>query len=90
MAMNIKSVDVERLAEEIAEMTGESKTQAVREALRERRDRLAFRVTPAERRAHLLRFLEREIWSKIPPDQLGRAPDRSLEDEILGYGPEGV
>jgi antitoxin VapB len=90
MALNIKSIEVERLAEEIAVMTGESKTQAVREALRERRDRLAFRIVPEERRAHLLRFLEREIWSKIPADQLGREHDASLDDRILGYGPDGV
>ena len=90
MALNIKSSEVERLAEEVAAMTGESKTQAVREALKERRDRLAFRIVPGERRAHLLRFLEQEIWSKIPADQLGREHDVSLDDRILGYGPHGV
>ena len=90
MALNIKSAEVERLAEEIAAMTGESKTQAVREALKERRDRLSFRIVPEERRAHLLRFLEQEIWSKIPADQLGREHDASLDDRILGYGPDGV
>ncbi|MBN1628424.1 MAG: type II toxin-antitoxin system VapB family antitoxin, partial [Thermoleophilia bacterium] len=71
-------------------MTGESKTQAIRAALRERRDRLALRVDPEERRAHLLRFLEREVWSKMPADQLGRPHDASLDDRILGYGPDGV
>ena len=44
----------------------------------------------AELRAHLLRFLEQEIWSKIPADQLGREHDASLDDRILGYGPDGV
>jgi antitoxin VapB len=90
MALNIKSAEVERLAEEIAALTGESKTQAVREALKERRDRLAFRVVPGERKAHLLRFIEREIWSKIPADQLGHEHDSSLDDLILGYGPKGA
>jgi antitoxin VapB len=90
MALNIKSSEVERLAEEIAAMTGESKTQAIRQALKERRDRLAFRIVPTERRGHLLRFLEREIWSKIPADQLGREHDVGLDDQILGYGPHGV
>ncbi|MBN1461794.1 MAG: type II toxin-antitoxin system VapB family antitoxin [Armatimonadetes bacterium] len=90
MALNIKSDEVERLAEEVAAMAGESKTQAIRTALRERRDRLGFGVVPEERRAHLLRFLEREIWSKIPADQLGRPHDASLDDRILGYGPDGV
>jgi antitoxin VapB len=90
MALNIKSADVELLAEEIAGMTGESKTQAVRQALRERRERLAFRVVPEERRAYLLRFLDREIWSKIPAEELGRERDRTYEEQILGYGPDGV
>ena len=36
MALNIKSAEAEQLVEEIAAMTGESKTQAVREALKER------------------------------------------------------
>lgn len=90
MALNIKSDDVDRLAEEVAAMTGESKTQAVREALKERRDRLAFRIAPSERKAHLVRFLEREIWSKIPADQLGQEHDASLDDRILGYGSQGI
>ena len=90
MALNIKSAEVEQLAEEIAAMTGESKTQAVREALRERRDRLAFGVVPAERKEHLLRFLAQEVWSKIPAEQLGREHDASVDDRILGYGPDGI
>jgi len=90
MALNIKSAEVEQLAEEIAAMTGESKTQAVREALKERRDRLAFGIAPAERERHLRRFLEQEIWSNIPAEQLGREHDASVDDRILGYGPEGI
>jgi antitoxin VapB len=90
VALNIKNAEVERLASEIAVATGESKTQAIRVALEERRDRLGFRIGPAERRAYLLRFLEREIWAKIPADQLGREHDSALDDSILGYGPDGV
>jgi Ribbon-helix-helix protein, copG family. len=41
-------------------------------------------------RAYLEGFLEREIWSKIPSDQLGRPHDSELDDDILGYGPDGV
>ena len=37
-----------------------------------------------------LLFLEREIWSKIPSERLGRPLSRAEEDEILGYGPDGV
>lgn len=88
--MNIKNDEVERLANEVAHMTGESKTEAIRRALAERRQRLAYRISPSDREAHALRFLEREIWPRIPEDQLGRRLSRSEADEILGYGPEGV
>jgi antitoxin VapB len=90
MGLTIKNDETEQLAEEVAEMAGESKTQAIRQALRERRDRLALRVTPEARRRHLRRFLEREVWAAIPADQLGRAPDKAERERILGYGPQGV
>jgi antitoxin VapB len=90
MALNIKNREVEQLAEELAAITGESKTQAIRTALLERRRRLAFRVAPVERRAHLLRFLEDAIWAQIPADLLGQPHDAALDDEILGYGKDGV
>jgi len=38
--MNIKNAKVERLADELAHMTGESKTAAILHALEERRERL--------------------------------------------------
>lgn len=90
VALNIKNDEVERLAAEIAHMTGETKTEAIRRALAERRQRLAYRISPGDRPAHALRFLEREVWPRIPEDQLGRHLSRSEEDEILGYGPEGL
>jgi hypothetical protein len=90
MAPNIKNPDVEQLAEELSAITGESKTQAILTALIERRRRFAFRVVPAERRTHLLRFLEYEIWTRIPANQPGQLHDPALDDEILGYGKDGV
>jgi antitoxin VapB len=90
VALNIKNDEVERLATEVARMTGESKTEAIRRALAERRERLAYRISPGGREAHARQFLEREVWPRIPEDQLGRRLSRSEEDEILGYGPEGV
>jgi antitoxin VapB len=90
MALNIKNPEVERLVEEIASLTGESKTEAIRRALLERRGRLRERVSPQARRDRLNTFLEREVWVRVPPDQLGRAPGRAEREQILGYGPEGV
>ena len=37
--LNIKDAEATRLARELAELTGESQTEAVRKALRERLDR---------------------------------------------------
>lgn len=90
VALNIKNEEAERLAAEVARMTGESKTEAIRRALAERRQRLAYRVSPDDREARALRFLEREVWPRIPDDQIGRRLDRDEEDEILGYGLSGA
>lgn len=90
MALNIKNEEVERLATEVARITGESKTEAVRRALAERRQRLAYRVSPADRQTRAVRFLENEVWPRISEEQLGRRLSRAEEDEILGFGPEGT
>lgn len=89
MALNIKNADVERLADELARLTGESKTEAIRKALDERRLRLKGPST-AGRRDRVLRFLQTKVWSTIPKKHLGRRLTRAEEDEILGYGPGGV
>jgi antitoxin VapB len=90
MPLNIKNADVERLVEEVARLTGESKTECIRQALLERRGRLRERVTVQARRTRLESFLEREIWAKVPPGQAGSAPDRAERERILGYGADGV
>jgi antitoxin VapB len=90
MALNIKSPEVEALVEEVSALTGESKTEAVRRALAERRDRLALQAAHPKRGSSFLRYLEEEVWPKAPAGQLGRRLSRAEEDEILGYGSEGV
>jgi antitoxin VapB len=90
MPLNIKNPEVERLVEEVASLTGETKTEAVRKALVERSARLRFRVADESRRSRTRRFLETEIWSRIPDDQIGRAPDREERERILGYSEDGV
>ncbi len=89
MALNIKNAEVERLATEVARLTGESKTEAIRRALEERQRRLKS-VSADSRRARVLRFLEKDVWPTLPPDQMGRRLSREEEDEILGYGKGGV
>lgn len=90
MALNIKNPLVERLADDVARLTGESKTEAIRKALEERRARLNFRLNGEKREERLRRFLEHEVWPIAPKHQLGRRLSRAEEEEILGYGPEGV
>lgn len=89
MALNLKNREVERLATEVARLTGESKTEAIRRALLERRGRLKGQPT-AERRERVFVFLRAKVWPGIPENQLGRRLTRAEEDEILGYGPAGV
>ena len=89
MALNLKNPRVEQLAAEIASLTGESKTEAIRVALEERRRRLKGPGVK-ERRSRVLRFLQRKVWPSIPKDQLGRRLTREEEDALLGLGPDGV
>lgn len=89
VALNLKNAEVERLAAEVARLAGESKTEAIRRALEERKRRLTGRST-AEQRARILKFLERRVWPTLPARERGRRLTRAEEDEILGFGPRGV
>jgi antitoxin VapB len=88
MALNLKNPEVEALAAEVARLAGETKTEAIRKALIERKARLKLSTT--RRKGRLLEFLEREVWPTVPPEELGRRLTREEEDEILGYGPGRV
>lgn len=89
MALNLKNAQVESLAKEVAQLAGESMTEAVRKALMERRDRI--RLTQGGRRKRdLRRFLETHVWPSIPRKLLGRAVTKADVDEYLGFGPNGV
>ncbi len=90
MALNIKNAEVERLASEVAALTGESKTEAIRQALSERHQRLRVRMSDSARADRIERFLAREVWSRVPPDQLGCPPSREEREQILGLGQHGV
>ena len=90
MPLSIKNAEVERLVAEVAELTGESKTEAVRQALKERRARLALRESAQNRAARIRRLLEDEVWPSMPADVLGATISREEEERILGYGDAGV
>jgi antitoxin VapB len=89
MALNIKDAETERLVNEVARRTGESKTRAVRVAMQERLRRLDERSEVDERRRRLRRYLEHEVWPHVPADVRGRPVTKAEREAILGYGPEG-
>ena len=63
---------VESLASEVSQLTGETKTEAIRRALEERKQRLSFQVVRENRADELRSFLEREVWSVIRARSAGR------------------
>ncbi len=89
MALNLKNSEVETLVEEVAGMTGETKTEAVRKALAERKERLELAQTDQQRIDRFLEYLQTEVWPNIPPGELGRVLTKAEEEEILGIGEHG-
>ena len=90
MALNIKNPEVVQLASEVARLAHETKTEAIRRALAERKVRLQAKGGRVGRKESLLQYLEREVWPQVPPGELGRTLTREEEDDILGYGQDGV
>jgi antitoxin VapB len=81
--LNIKSAEARRLATELAEITGESITEAVTLALRDRlvKERRQRRK-PGEVAAKLMELGRR--FSQLPDN------DTRSADEILGYDENGL
>jgi antitoxin VapB len=90
MALNIKDEETARLAAEVAELAGESKTGAIRNALRERKQRLLLARGGKAAGERIVDMLERRYWPYFPAGVRGKPVTREEEEEILGYGPEGV
>jgi antitoxin VapB len=90
VALNIKNREVEELAAEVARMTGETKTEAIRRALADRRQRLTRESGPGARAAFLRRFFAEEIWRLLPRGQRGKAVTKREREAILGFGEGGV
>jgi antitoxin VapB len=84
VSLNIRDPEVHQLAREVAEATGETMTDAVRTALRERLERVR-RVEEAEaqrRFEDIMEFARR--WRELPVD------DPRPFDEIVAYDEEGL
>jgi antitoxin VapB len=82
MALNIKHPEADALARALAARTGESLTDAVLNALRERLQREVGRSTGPTLEAELLRIQRR--YSALP------VLDSRSADEILGYDDSGL
>ena len=89
MALNIKNPEVERLATEVAQLARETKTEAIRRALEERKARLKVGPSPEDKYRRTMEYLQREVWPNIPPEDRGKVMTKQEEEEILGIGPNG-
>ncbi len=89
MGLNIKNTSVEQLAAEVAGLARETKTEAIRKALLERRARLLASGGRSKGRLGLRSYMEKSVWPLIPKVEIGRVLSREEENQILGYGPEG-
>ncbi len=90
MALNIKNPEVERLAADVARLAGESKTEAIRRSLAERKARLEVHRFNPSRRSRLENLLRNRIWPQIPDSVRGKPLTKAEEERILGFGPEGI
>ncbi|MCL4446222.1 MAG: type II toxin-antitoxin system VapB family antitoxin [Actinobacteria bacterium] len=81
----MKNPEVERLAGEVAQLAGETKTEAVRWARVERHQKLTYRAGSVDRATRARRFLEAEVWPEEPRHELGRRLMRAEEEEILYF-----
>jgi antitoxin VapB len=82
MALNIRNPETEKLAEALSKLTGETKTEAVKRALKDRLSRLR-RERSGRRLAEELDEIARHC-SRLP------VRDRRPADEILGYDEHGL
>jgi antitoxin VapB len=82
MALNIRNPETEALAETLAKLTGETKTQAVTKALRDRLERVRRRLSG------------RRLADELDEIALHSASlpilDARDADEILGYDESGL
>ena len=82
MALNIKDPEADRLARELAAETGETITEAVSTALKERLERMRGRTTAASLVDELAAIAARSSERLVI--------DRRSPEEILGYDDRGL
>jgi antitoxin VapB len=80
MSMNIKNPETHKLAQKLAKLTGESLTEAVTQAIRERLERLSKRKPDAKLIEDLGRIAH-DIASRMSPETKALDIDELLYDE---------
>lgn len=89
MGLNLKNAEVERLATEVARLTNESKTEAIRKALLERKARITA-SSRRQKRSERVATILNDYRADLKPGLIGNRMTRNEEDDILGFGPGGV
>jgi antitoxin VapB len=79
--MNIRSPQLDELAQRLAQLTGEDIETALRRAVEERLSRVAA-AAPADRRAAMQSFFDRVSQMRVL--------DPRPVDEIMGYDRDGL
>jgi antitoxin VapB len=84
MSLNIKNEETHELVRKLAELTGESLTEAVTVAVRERLARVRNTEERVRARADAIRAMAHEIARRIPPEVRNIDYDKVLYDDELG------
>jgi len=87
MQLNIKSEEARRLATELARETGESMTQAVTTALRDRLDRIA-RSRSAARRMANIRTIQADVAAALA--NAGQSAPSQADLDQADYDADGL
>ncbi len=83
MAVLIKDEEADNLIRELARRTGQTITDAVKQSVRERLQR----VPPSEGEVAKRKRELKELWNYF--DSLPRQNEHLTDDEIVGYNDEG-
>jgi antitoxin VapB len=85
--MSIKNHELEKLAQQLSRLTNFSKTEVIRQALQEKKQRLAA-DQGLDRKQRLLSYLENRVWPSLPRGA-SRRWTKAREERALGYGRHG-
>jgi antitoxin VapB len=81
MSLNIKNPEAHALAKELAELTGETMTEAILVALKERLARERNTPEQIEARAEVLMAIGRDVAARLGPEFRNKDWDAELYDE---------